>query len=113
MGVDFSHCDAHWSYSGFDSFRMNLASQIGINLDEMMGYGGDRSWDEIDDPIKPLLNHSDCDGVLTPEECKIVYPRLKELIKSWDDNNRDKQKAMELIKGMKLCVERNENLEFL
>lgn len=112
MGLDFSHCEARWSYSGFGRFRRRLAKQIGINLDDMYGFGGEREWDTVNDPIKPLLDHSDCDGVLTPEECKLVYPRLEELIRDWDDEDYDKQQALELIEGMKYCIELDEDLEF-
>jgi hypothetical protein len=113
MGLDFSHCDAYWSYSGFNRFRERLANQIGFSLGEMVGFGGKREWDTVHDDIKPLLDHSDCDGVLTPEECKIVYPRLAELIQNWSEYDRDKIMALELIEGMKLCVELDEDLEFL
>lgn len=30
MGIDFSHCDAHWAYSGFHRFRTRLATQVGL-----------------------------------------------------------------------------------
>ena len=112
MGLDFSHCDAHWSYGGFHAFRCRIADEIGINLDEMEGFGGSKSWDEVNDPIVPLLNHSDCDGHLTPEECRIVYPRLIQLVSHWDDNDYDKINALELAKGMKICSEQGENLLF-
>ena len=90
MGLDFINGDdAHWSYSGFNSFRRRLAKEIGIDLDEMQGFGhlngkpGWRSWDEVDDPIKPFLMHSDCDGEMSPEECLQVGPRLREIVSSW------------------------------
>lgn len=112
MGLDFSHCDAHWSYSGFHRFRCKLAKEIGIDLDSMKGFGGKISWDKIKDPIKPLLNHSDCDGELTSEECREVAPRLRELVKDWPDDDYDKQKALELADGMEFAAIMNENLEF-
>jgi len=94
----------HWSYSGFGLFREKLAEEAGFDLRKMEGFcefnwyeemragtleqakaneGPKRPWGEIDDPIKSLLNHSDCDGELTPEECTLVAPRLRELIKDW------------------------------
>lgn len=112
MGLDFSHCEARWAYSGFHRFRERLANMIGFSLNDMDGFGGSRQWDTIHDDIKPLLDHSDCDGVLTPEECKVVYPRLNELIQDWSDGDVDKSRALELIEGMKLCVELGEDLEF-
>ena len=111
MGVSFSHGNARWSYFGFHEFRSKLAEEIGISLKEMEGFGGDKPWDGINDPIVPLLNHSDCDGILTPEECGSVYPRLIELVSDWDDDFH-KQMALELARGMKICYQSGENLEF-
>ena len=80
MDLDFNHSDAHWSYGGFGNFRRRLANKIGINLSAMKGFGGDISFETIKDNIEPFLNHSDCDGILTVEECEKVAPRLKELV---------------------------------
>src|SRR3546814_9161128 len=65
MGLDFSHTDAHWAYSGFTRFRRALAKHEGIDLDAMEGFqrhGDDRprvSWNTVTTPLKPLLDHSD------------------------------------------------------
>lgn len=169
MGLDFSHCDAHWGYCSFHTFRSMLAESAGFCLDDMEGFsrarygqaldkareeydpdgdesyqdvleriwtemveaeGPKRSWDEIDDPIKPLLNHSDCDGILTPEECRQIAPRLRELVEPWPDkvqsfiehegkkipanwyDNWDKVQALRLVKGMEKAAAANENLRF-
>lgn len=69
-------------------------------------------WESVKDDIVPLLNHSDCDGELTVEECKQVVPRLRELVAAWEDDDKDKIKALELAEGMELAIERNEPLEF-
>ncbi|MFE3202161.1 hypothetical protein [Embleya sp. NPDC059237] len=77
MGLDFSHTDAHWSYSGFMRFREAIAAHEGIDLWQMQGFnsGPDAiSWSTVTSPLKALLNHSDCDGHLTPEECAVVAP---------------------------------------
>lgn len=119
MGIDFSHCNAHWSYGNFHNFRRKLASQIGINLDLMDGFYMDEhfcrkegiSWSGVDDPIKILLNHSDCDGFLTPRECRKVYPRLLDIVKNWDDDD-DKMMAINLANGMKKACRRFQKLWF-
>ncbi|ACK88851.1 hypothetical protein BCAH820_4398 [Bacillus cereus AH820] len=113
MGLAFNHSSAHWGYSGFNNFRRKLASQVGFNLDEMEGFGGEVDWDTVTDDIKDFLDHSDCDGSLTPEQCEVIYPRLLELVESWDDNDRDKQNAIILADDMKYCVENNLTLEFI
>jgi hypothetical protein len=102
MGLGFSHGNAHWSYSGFHGFRLRLAAEIGINLDEMQGFSDDSPipWDTVDDPIKDLLYHSDCDGELSPRQCLVVAPRLAALVASWPDNDYDKINAMKMVLGM-------------
>lgn len=112
MGLDFSHSDAHWTYSGFNRFRIRLADMIGIDLMSMQGFGGPDSWDEIDDDIKLLLDHSDCDGLLTPDECALVAPRLRELVQDWD-NDYDKRMALELARGLEYCALNDLDMEFV
>jgi hypothetical protein len=119
MGIDFSHCDAHWSYGGFNHARTRLAEAVGFVLTDMQGFGtltgqtpGARSWDEITDPVKPLLNHSDCDGELTAEECKAAAPRLREIVSTWDADDYDRLHFEELARGMDAAAEAGEPLEF-
>lgn len=124
MGLDFSHCDARWTYFGFSRFRAKLAKEIGIVLEEMRGFipmdltpeqkenWQQRDWDEVDDPIVNLLDHSDCDGMFTPGQCRIVAPRLRELVASWSDDDYDKIKALELARGMDLAASRRQDLRF-
>jgi hypothetical protein len=113
MGLDFSHCEASWAYSGFMRFRVKLAKEIGIDLIKMQGFTDNGlSWAKIKDPIVPLLYHSDCDGELTVEECKAVAPRLRELVADWPDHDFDKSKALELAFGMETAADAGEPLAF-
>ncbi len=113
MGLDFSHGNAHWTYSGFNRFRKRLAAAIGFDLDEMDGFKlNGRSWNDMKDAIKPLLNHSDCDGDLTPDECRQVEPRLREIVSAWPDDDFDKQQALLLADGMFEAVILDESFEF-
>lgn len=112
MGLKFSHCDARWSYSGFGRFRRRLANEIGMDLDRVEGFNGFIPFSSYEDDILPLLNHSDCDGELTVEECRKVAPRLRKLVSSWEDGDYDKRKAIELANGMDYAVEYNEPLGF-
>jgi hypothetical protein len=81
-----------------------LAKEIGIDLDKMEGFGGDIPWEEYEnDPICILLNHSDCDGQISAEQCLKVSPRLKELVSKWskdDDYKWHRKRALELARGM-------------
>jgi hypothetical protein len=75
-----------WSYGGFAHFRKRVAKDaLGIDLAEMDGFGGDRSWSEFaDDSLTPLLNHSDCDGELWGWEVDGLADRLRAVVREWD-----------------------------
>lgn len=120
MGLDFSHCDAHWTYGGFNQFRHRLASKaMGFEVDNIYDHRNIVSYFRID-PIYKFLDHSDCDGILTPEEMKTIYPRLDELVDAMhldctDDNYDimyDIINGKKLVEGMREAVSKNENLEF-
>lgn len=114
MGIDFNYGNAQWSYGGFSRFREKLAKEIKLNLNEMKGFGGDKDWPSVnEEPIVHLLNHSDCDGYLTPDQCKQIIPRLKELVKDWYEEDFDKGRALLLAEGMEEAVTENQNLEFM
>lgn len=104
MGLDFRGSRAHWSYSGFHRFRERIADQLGFDLNSMEGFGGGKKWSSIKDPIVPLLSHSDCDGEMTPQECKAVYPRLREIISEWPADDYDRIHAELLADGMENCA---------
>ena len=57
MGIDFSHGDAHWAYSGFMRFRGRLAVELGYPnpLHEMYDDGSYSCMEGA--PIYPLNNH--------------------------------------------------------
>lgn len=114
MGLDFSHSEAHWAYSGFGRFRDALAAHEGFVLDTMVGFGGDVSWDTITTPLKPLLDHSDCDGDLSPEDCAQVALRLREVIPLiWPNfNDHDASEGLLLAEGLELAAKSNETFEF-
>ncbi|MFS3913551.1 hypothetical protein ACL9ST_04695 [Bacillus australimaris] len=79
MGLDFTHCEAHWSYSDFHGFRCRLAACIGMNLDEMEGFGGKIPFKNYQDDIIPLLEQPDSDSYLSPDVCQTVAARLRQL----------------------------------
>lgn len=112
MGLDFSHCNANWSYSGFDDFRHKIANEIKMNLDEMEGFGGERKFSDFNDDIVPLIDHLDCDGELSPDQCRKIAPRLRELVKDWSNNDYDKVAALDLAEGMELAAKKSEHLQF-
>lgn len=93
-------------------FRIALASEIGIDLYGMEGFDGKNSWSSVkDDPINAFLNHSDCEDFLSPLECLLIAPRLRELTKNWEDAY-DKENALLLADNMEECSRLNVNLIF-
>lgn len=112
MGIDFSHGDATWAYSGFNRARTRLAAVIGLNLDNMVGFGGNQEWPDANvNPLVHLLDHSDCDGELTVQQCKSVAPALRKAVASWPDDY-DKQMFIRLAEGMEEAATANEPLQF-
>lgn len=87
MGLDISVVEKReiygfraGSYSGFNEWREKLASLVSIELDEMDGFGGNKEWEDNTKFIE-LLNHSDCEGILTQDECESLsntFPPSKE-----------------------------------
>lgn len=113
MGLGFSHCEAHWSYSGFNLFRTRLAGEIGITLKDMVGFGGSTPWPSADtEPIIHLLDHSDCEGDLSPKQCQVIALRLVELIADWEDGDYDKKQAIRLADGMAQAARKRQKLRF-
>jgi len=89
-----------WSYRGFNYFRKRIARLEGIgDLDAIYDEHpiGDPWWSTLKTPIVPLLNHSDCDGALSPEECDAVEPRLREIVLAFPDGDYDN------VNGLLLC----------
>lgn len=82
MGLATTHGAWHGSYSAFGSWRKWIAKIRGFNLLNMVGFGGDQAWSEAQkqDPLYPLLSHSDCDGELSPKECALVALGLSQII---------------------------------
>ena len=125
-------CNARWSYTGFNRFRKKIAKSINIDLDEMVGFmknhpvdssfmkPGWREWDGIKSPLKALLNHSDCKGKLTSEECAMIAPTLKVILFMWEEidtiydshDSYDKENGLKLVAAMEHCASFGKELEF-
>lgn len=123
-GAPFDRPWPQWSYGGFSRFRERLAEAEGFTKNEMTGFGegfledaapGPRSWDTVSTELEPLLNHSDCDGEMTPEQCARVLPRLTGIIAEWalaDPTDYDVQAGQELCRAMDMCVAEDMDLLF-
>lgn len=122
MGLNFRGSSARWSYGGFMCFRIRLAKELGCDFKKMCGlHSPTREPDEaenqkflaLNDPITPLIMHSDCDGTISAKTCGPVGQRLLELIKDWPDGDYDKEQAILLAEGMADCFERRQALVFI
>jgi len=121
MGLDFTHCDAHWSYSGFNRFRNKLVVALGYTtpLNEMYD---NCTYDQLKhEPIYPIINHSDCDGYLTVKEMKQVIPHLRIILEMWENDSKlieyeyehDIRQGRYLIEGMEEAILADESIEFI
>lgn len=117
MGLDTSHDAWHGSYSTFNQWRTEIAKAAGMPpLFDMVGFGGNIEWSTLEpNDIHILLNHSDCDGEITWQDCKLVADALTKLLDKLPDENMYfsvKYRAEQFIKGCMLAYESKENLDF-
>lgn len=115
MGLDTTHDAWHGPYSLFNRFRYKLAAEIGIDLDEYIGYGagGTKKLEDIKHDIMPLLNHSDCDGLISPTTCLYVAAGLMKIEENLSEINADiRDDIIQFRNGCLDAFMRNENLEF-
>ena len=118
MGLSVSHNCWSGAYSSFNRFRYDLAAQIGISLEEYIGYGdnGTKSLLDIDHNLRPLFNHSDCEGILTVPECKMIALGLTQILDDFNDSLKSdykfKEKIVQFRDGCMEAVENNQIVEF-
>lgn len=118
MGLDTTHNCWHGPYSSFSKFRQLLAEEIGINLNDYLGYGrgGTKDLSTIKHDIEPLLNHSDCDGILTVEQCKQIVRGLNNILENLSEKNQSfqgfKEDITQFRDGCELAIEEDEPVEF-
>ncbi len=129
MGVEIG--SAHWAYSGFMRFRKKLAEAEGFDLLTMDGYegafgstsGSPRPWADADGKnvtvLRPLLDHSDCDGEMTWQECEQVVDRVSEIVEAWalrpsldPIEERDILQGRRLVQSMRDSVAAQSELVF-
>lgn len=93
MGLNFHGTNIGVAYSTFHAirealFRVAADEQAAfpghehwkdVDFESMAGFGSDNSWGDFQDPIKLLLDHSDCDGDLLPAALAAIAPRLRYL----------------------------------
>lgn len=105
---------AQWAYSGFMRFREKVAHHYGITLKDMDGFHGTTKWKNVkaEPSMKRFLNHSDCDGILSPNTCFDLAPILRKVVSNWEDSDYDKQMALLLADNMESCFKAGNPLIF-
>lgn len=111
----------HCGYITFNLYRNNVASAYNERLGELykktfkdeLQPEEIKEWNNLcNDDLDIFLWHSDCDGKLTPEECKKIYNELKKL-KIKDLPYSDKWTMQELwLNMLKHCYKHRVNMYF-
>lgn len=139
MGLDTTHEAFHGAYSAFNNLRRFLLRSIGgsfpphDNKELLDGYWYWHKEDESktkfsSETHKGLLEffaHSDCDGDISPEMCKVVADELEEILSYVEKladtedcfghllrNGGYLQVTKDFIAGCRLAHSLNEPLEF-
>lgn len=104
MGLDMkteSMCLRIGSYGSFGNYRRNLFKFL--YKDELYDYEGfsigrsskKKKFSALKvDKALPLINHSDCDGYLQPDECSSCLPHLERYQKYLQERIKKKKQAI-------------------
>jgi hypothetical protein len=98
------------SYIGFNDFRRAWAEHLGFNLSEMEGLGGSKKW--TNEPLQSFFNHSDCDGEISPEDCKKILAQAEKDLPLLTDEQSQYSMPI-LIRFCKAAIKNNKPLEFV
>lgn len=130
MGLDTSHDCWHGSYGSFSRWRAALATAAGYGLETSTtglelpalpwdsfpagNYQGE--WETAPaDPLLYLFVHSDCDGVIHPEQGLALARRLGELLPELDPEREYPcyaEKTVQFIAGLAEAAEAGEDVDF-
>ena len=83
MGLDTTHDCFHGPYSDFMRWRIQLHHVItgeAATRDALTGAWYSGLYEDHSMPINVLMDHSDCDGLITAEQCLPLGLALLELI---------------------------------
>lgn len=131
MGLDMTHDAWSGAYSAFNQFRTKIAEVSGyreqweggrfeVDDGEDTTESGiyDGNWKKPpSDPILFLLLHSDCDGKIEPDHCRLLADRLEGLLPNLHGDGGGhlgdyRAKTERFIKGLREAAAAGEPLEF-
>lgn len=126
MGLDVSHDCWHGGYISFTTWRCQLGLVAGVAAKKLpMQAGGPPLIDYVDtasmqedDPLRMLLEHSDCDGQIFPEEAIPLADRLEALLPMLPDGDGGghignwKSKTQMFVDGLRRAAAAGEVVEF-
>ena len=131
MGLDTSHDCWHGAYSAFNRFREKIAEVSGyrqqwdagrfdVDDGEDTSPSGiyDGNWKKApSDPVLLLLLHSDCDGKIEPDHCRLLADRLEGLLPNLHGDGGGHlgdyaEATKRFIAGLREAAAANEPVEF-
>lgn len=147
MGLSVSHGCWSGSYGIFARWREAVARCIGIDLTRMQGfhtpkmeaeiehyrsigapadlieafaklqYHGQIPWKGVIDPLRHLLDHSDCEGSIATVLCGPIADRLEAIVPLLPDEGSDGMMSVrgtteKFVSGLRAAVAAGEDVEF-
>lgn len=113
MGLDTTHNAFHEAYSAFMRFRKGLVEHsLKKDVMEFIGYGGSVPEETIENPgLQRLINQSDCDGEISPDDCKLISDYLDTVIPQLEEGEL-KSRSVQFRDGCLLAHSNNEFIQF-
>ena len=127
MGLDTTHNAWHGSYMRFSKWRNEVAEIAGYSIvpfgryripQPLLDWGkytesnSMGEWAETPaDPLIVLLVHSDCDGLIMPQQALPLADALEALLPRMEGWTR--VRTIQFILGLRLAVELDEPVEFM
>jgi hypothetical protein len=116
MGLDISsqNHEAYWTYDDFHRFRSTLAKHMALRDYATVDTWPEEYWAKLaGHPLYPLLRHSDCDGVLTPQECRAMAGPLFHMItRIWQPEDYHWDAGIDFVHCLIDAVKYQEDVEF-
>lgn len=113
MGLDTTHNAFQGAYSSFMRFRKGLVSHsMKMNINDFEGYDGNVPYSKIENEgLRRIVNQSDCEGEISPQDCKKIADYLESVIPELDEGDL-KSRSIQFKEGCLLAHSKNEFIVF-